>query len=127
MEFTLLLSGLKYAFAALAGGGLWKVLDYYLQGRSQLHSEGLDDARVARELRDEMRKDIEEMRHRIDLLEQNLDTEREARLKAELHNQLLQAKIDLLLRMVNDLRVKEGLEPLTSEDVLPVGVETVVS
>lgn len=120
MDLSLLLSALKYAFAALAGGGLWKLWDYWLKSRSQSHTENLDDIRIARELRDEMRKDLDEMRTRVDLLEKTLDTEREARMRAELQNQLLQAKIDLLIRMVNDLRAKEGLQPITNDEILPL-------
>lgn len=109
-----------YLVAALGGGTVWKVIDYWLQHRKQSHDISLDDTHVARELRDELRKDLDALRVRIDLLERDLDEERESRVRAEMNNQLLQTKVDLLIRMVNDLRAQQNLSPISSDDVLPI-------
>lgn len=120
VSLTALLPALKYLATALAGGGIWKLLDWLLRRKAQDHDHDVQDAAVARELRDELRLDLDEMRQRIDSLEDSLDTEREARVKAELQNQVLLAKVDLLIRMVNDLRAEQGLEPIKEADILPV-------
>ena len=119
MSLIAVLPALKYIATALVGGGLWKLLDWLLRRKDQEHSHTVEDAEVARQLRDEMRKDLDEMRTRIDTLEDSLDKERELRNKAELQNQVLLTKVDLLIRMVNDLRAKEGLDPITENDILP--------
>lgn len=111
---------LGYVVAAISGGTIWKVFDYWLQHRKQDHDLQVEDTTVARQLRDELRHDLESLRTRVDTLEKQVDTEREARLRAELNNQLLLGKIDLLIRMVNELRARQGLQPITADEILPL-------
>lgn len=104
--------------ASLVGGGgitaaFVKLKRVFLDSEKQ-------DAEIARELRDELRAELDDHRRRLEDLEAKLDKEREARIRAEETSRILQAKLDLVIRMLNEMREAEGLGPLGEDDILPM-------
>jgi predicted nucleic acid-binding Zn-ribbon protein len=100
---------LQLLLAALGGGGTWKVIEYALD------YAGLKQ-NAQSTFRDDLLERVESLRGRVSRLEEDLERERKARLRAELKNEILARRIQLLVDELNRLREREGMEPLSAEE-----------
>ena len=105
----------------VGGGGLYAwLLKYKRYEIDQTES----DAQVGRNLRDELRREIDDLADRQDKLEGQLSNERQRRIEAERRHrdaawnaEILRRKVNLLIQMVNDLRTDAGMEPIEVDDL----------
>lgn len=102
-------NSLQLVLAALSGGLLTAVI------RGVLHYAGLKGGE-REAFRDDLISRVNKLQERIDKLESDLQSERRARLRAELHNQTLARRIETLVEELNRLRKNQDMEPLDAED-----------
>lgn len=107
----------KWLGAFIMGGGMLRFLQWWTDRDQQEHAQTLDQIEVERAFRDELRRDMDAMRKRLDMMEANVIEERKARLDAEEAAHKLQQKVDLLIRMVNDLRKELSLAPISEDEI----------
>jgi len=95
--------------AAIGGGGAWKAFEFVMDyaGLRKNAQKGFRDDLLGR---------VDSLQKRVTRLEEDLERERKARLRAELKNEILARRIQLLVDELNRLREKEGMEPLRAED-----------
>jgi len=110
--------------STLTGGIVVRLWDTYLRGTRQ-------DAELSRQIRDELRGMLEDERterkaldKRVAKLEDRVDEERERRIVAERQNDVLQAKLDLVIRLLNDMREEEGLARLGEEELTILAMDS---
>lgn len=101
---------------AVGGGG---VLGWFLRYRQIGIQQSESDHEVGKEIRDELREELRSMSARLDAVEEELEQERRDRVREQLQNMTLRHKLDLVIRMLNDMRKAQGL-PFIDEDKLPV-------
>lgn len=106
----------------IAGGG--GALGWWLSYRKVGIQEIESDHEVGQSIRDELRRELAEVQERLDRVESELAEERrerarerEQRVKSQLQVLLLRHQLDFVVRMFNDMRQEQGLEPITQEDL----------
>lgn len=116
-------SWIQHVFAFLTGGGALKAWDTWMASSKQR-------AELSREMRNELKSMLDEERanrkaieKRLDKVEARLDEERERRLEAERQNELLQKKLDLVIRLLNDMREAGGKERLSVDEITLLAME----
>lgn len=109
--------------STIVGGLGVKLYNTYLTSQEQQHS-------LSQELRQELRSMLKKERgerkaiaERLDTVENRLDEERELRHKAERQNDILQRKLDLVIRLLNDMREQQGMERLKSDEIALLALE----
>ncbi len=111
---------LKIIFAALGGGAIWKIAEYIID------YAGLRKGAQA-EFRDDLMAQVGALRQRVNQLESDLQQEQRARVRAELRNEVLARRVELLVRELNRLREEQGMEALDPDDFqvseLPFGTD----
>ena len=100
---------LQLVLAAVSGGFLTALI------RSVVEYAGLKGGE-REAFRDDLISRVNKLQKRIDKLETDLQSERRARLRAELRNEALARRIETLVEELNRLRKKGGMEPLDAED-----------
>ena len=102
-------SSLQLVLAALSGGLLTAVLRWVVDyaGLKGGEREAFRDDLIAR---------VNKLQKRIDKLESDLQSERRARLRAQLRNEALARRIETLVEELNRLRENQGMEPLDADD-----------
>jgi outer membrane murein-binding lipoprotein Lpp len=100
---------LQLVLAAVSGGVLTALI------RSIVEYAGLKGGE-REAFRDDLIGRVNNLQERVDQLESDLQSERRARLRAELRNEALARRIKALVEELNRLRKKEGMEPLDAED-----------
>jgi len=94
--------------AALSGGAAWKVIEW-----------AIDYAGLRKNARADFREDllsrVRALQQRVDRLESALQDEQRARVRAELKNEVLARRIEMLVSELNRLRKEQDMEPLEVE------------
>lgn len=100
---------LKLLLAALGGGSVWKLFEWVLD-YAGLRKSAQD------QFRDDLLARVKALQQRVDNLEAALADEQRARVRAELRNEVLARRIELLVGELNQLRENQGMDPLDPED-----------
>ena len=94
--------------AALSGGGVVEA------AKLGFRYAGLNQSAQAA-FRDDLLGRVDGLQHRVDSLEEALQNEQRARVRAELKNEILNRRLDMLVEELNRLRQEQGMEPLDPE------------
>jgi hypothetical protein len=105
----------QMVLALLAGGTITATVKYALDAKRA-------NAEIGKELRDEMRGEIDDLRSQMQSLRQSFLLERRARINAQSAAWALRKKLDMVIEMLNELREKEGMETLSLEEIPGFGV-----
>jgi hypothetical protein len=106
---------LQLIIALLTGGVITASVKYALDAKRA-------NAEIGKELRDEMRGEIDDLRTEMQTLREDFLVERRARINAQSAAWALRKKLDMVIQMLNELREKEGMETLALEEIPGFGV-----
>jgi len=97
---------LQLVIAAISGGGVVEAakLGFRYAG---VHQTAFRDDLLGR---------VNGLQQRVDNLEEALQNEQRARVRAELKNEILNRRLDMLIEELNRLRQKQGMDPLNIDD-----------
>lgn len=101
--------GWQVLIAALGSGGVWWGIDFVIQ------YAGLRQGAQAA-FRDDLIGRVNGLQQRVDNLEEALQNEQRARVRAELKNEILNRRLDMLVEELNRLRQEQDMGPLDPED-----------
>ncbi len=99
----------QLVLAALSGGAAWKVIEW-----------AIDYAGLRKNARADFREDllsrVRALQQRVDQLESALQDEQRARVRAEIRNEVLSRRIEILVQELNRLRDNLDMAPIDVED-----------
>jgi ABC-type phosphate transport system auxiliary subunit len=99
----------QLVLAALSGGAAWKVIEW-----------AIDYAGLRKNARADFREDllsrVRALQQRVDQLESALQDEQRARVRAEIQNEVLSQRIEILVQELNRLRDNLEMDPIDVED-----------
>jgi hypothetical protein len=98
----------NFILAAIGGGSALKAIEWAFD------YAGLRKGAKAK-FRDDLLGRVDGLQHRVDNLEEALQNEQRARVRAELKNEILNRRLDMLIQELNRLRKEQGMEPLDPE------------
>jgi len=100
---------LQLVIAAISGGGVVEA------AKLGFRYAGVHQTAQA-EFRDDLLGRVNGLQQRVDNLEEALQNEQRARVRAELKNEILNRRLDMLIEELNRLRQKQGMDPLNIND-----------
>jgi hypothetical protein len=111
----------------LGGGGLvgaiTKLWQTYMQADQQDHEIGQQIRDELKDLLDQERGERKALEERVETLEARVEEEREQRMDAERHAMIAQQKLDLVIRLLNDMRQAAGKRRLNTEDLTLLAID----
>lgn len=118
-DTTTIISHIATLAGALGLKGIW---DYWIKRDQQEHEQRLDLARSYAERLDVVETRLDESEEeRINIRKQLSETQR-LLMASQAREEELRTKLDLVIRMLNDMRKREGMDEITEDDIIPTAL-----